>query len=92
MKKIAIIGAGGFGREIKVLIDQINKTFEEYKIIGFFDDNKNLPKVINGIPVLGDIDILIRNFSNSNLNIVLGIGSPLVKYSIIKRLKNDNFI
>ncbi|WP_394364262.1 PglD-related sugar-binding protein [Chryseobacterium bernardetii] len=25
MKKIAIIGAGGFGREVKMLIDHINQ-------------------------------------------------------------------
>ena len=33
MKKIAIIGAGGFGREVKMLIDQINAVEEKYDTV-----------------------------------------------------------
>ena len=33
MKKIAIIGAGGFGREVKMLIDQINHHKKQYQNI-----------------------------------------------------------
>jgi len=38
LKKIAIIGAGGFGRETLLAVHQINGCQEEWKIIGFFDD------------------------------------------------------
>nr|WP_315161319.1 hypothetical protein [uncultured Flavobacterium sp.] len=33
--KIAIVGAGGFGREVKMLIDQINDREKQYEFIGF---------------------------------------------------------
>ena len=38
MEKIVIIGAGGFGREVKWLIDRINKTSGTWDLIGFIDD------------------------------------------------------
>lgn len=40
MKKIAIYGAGGFGREVAFLIDDINKVNPQYEFIGYFDDGK----------------------------------------------------
>ena len=57
MKEIAIIGAGGFGREVKMLIDQINREEIKYDIIGFYDDDNTLPEVINGVPFLGKLKI-----------------------------------
>ena len=39
MKKIAIFGAGGFGREVKWLIDDINEIQPNWEFIGFFDDD-----------------------------------------------------
>jgi hypothetical protein len=38
MEKIAIFGAGGFGREIACLINTINKESKQWDFIGFFDD------------------------------------------------------
>ena len=39
MRNIAIYGAGGFGREVRMLIKQINKSNLEFDFIGYFDDN-----------------------------------------------------
>ncbi|MEX0995989.1 MAG: acetyltransferase [Flavobacteriaceae bacterium] len=89
MEKIAIIGAGGFGREVKMLIDQINQVKPTYKIIGFYDDDTSLPKVINGIPFLGTVDDLISR--KQSISIVLGIGIPEIKSKIIKRLRSTDF-
>jgi hypothetical protein len=38
MSKIAIFGGGGFGREVKMLIEQINRLDKELEFIGYFDD------------------------------------------------------
>jgi len=35
MKDITIFGAGGFGREVKTIIDAINKSEPSYNFIGF---------------------------------------------------------
>ena len=89
MKKIAIIGAGGFGREVKMLIDQINAEKLTYEIIGFYDDNDTLSKMINGIPYLGSIKTLLSN--TDPISLVLGLGNPKTKKTIIERLSEREF-
>lgn len=88
MEKIAIIGAGGFGREVKFLIDRINLKHPTYEIIGFYDDNTNLPDVIHGIPFLGSIEDLIAR--EEPISLALGIGIPAVKRKIVSRLNSCN--
>ncbi len=81
MKKIAIIGAGGFGREVKMLIDQINKVENKYVFIGYFDDGKEKGSLINGFPILGNIEDL--NTFNEDLAVVLALGNPIFKRNAI---------
>jgi len=56
IKKIVLIGAGGFGREVAHMIESINRRKETYELLGFLDDGKqfNHDTVINGYPWLGD--------------------------------------
>lgn len=42
MKDIVIIGAGGFGREVAWLIDDINKNEPTWNLLGYVDDNSQL--------------------------------------------------
>ncbi|WP_167341851.1 acetyltransferase [Nonlabens sp. SY33080] len=84
MKDIVIIGAGGFGREVKSIIDRINLIKPTYRLLGFYDDNQTLNENINGIPYLGDLNSLINN--TNNIDVALGIGDPTVKEKIISRL------
>ncbi|MFD2698579.1 acetyltransferase [Mesonia sediminis] len=90
MKEIVIIGAGGFGREIKMLIDQINQKELSYTLRGFYDDNLQLPDKINGIPYLGSIDDLI-NREKPGTHIALGIGTPRVKAELVERLEKYDY-
>ena len=57
MKKIAIFGAGGFGREVAFLIEDINKKNCQWKIIGFLDNTKK-NEIINDYKVLGGLEEL----------------------------------
>ena len=59
MKNIVIIGAGGVGREVSLIIQQINELEPTWNLLGFIDDNTdNWGKVINGYSVIGGIDSL----------------------------------
>ena len=87
MENIVIIGVGGFGREVKVLIDQINKIEKKYTILGFYDDAIDCKSHYNGIPFLGTIDHL--NQTKNSTAVALGIGDPATKTKIIKRLNNN---
>ena len=56
MEKVAVIGAGGFGKEVQMLIEQINTVNPTYEIVGFYDDGKSKGEIINGLPVLGKVE------------------------------------
>ncbi|MBD7984587.1 acetyltransferase [Sporosarcina sp. Sa2YVA2] len=86
MKDIVIIGAGGFGREVAWLIEDINKVNKEWNIIGFVDDNKNIQDTeVNGYKVVGNIEWL----KNQKLNVVNAIGDPIAKKKVIERLADS---
>ncbi|WP_017494973.1 acetyltransferase [Flavobacterium sp. WG21] len=86
MKRIAIIGAGGFGQEVYCIWrDMLLSDAEEYEFIGFFDDNFNIKanrfgKVIGGINDLNEIEY--------ELNVAIAIGNPNVIKNIKENIKN----
>lgn len=84
MRPIAIFGAGGFGREVKMLIDQLNRVVPTYRFIGFFDDGPDKGSLVNGYPVLGGIGDL--NAYEGELDIVFAIGNPATKSRIISQV------
>jgi len=87
MKNLIIIGAGGFGREVLWLINDINRSQDEWEVVGFLDDDDFFEgKIIEGYHVLGRIEKAI-DFQNTYF--VLAIGNPSVKEKIIQKLPND---
>lgn len=83
MKDIVIIGAGGFGREVAWLIEDINKIEPQWNILGFVDDNEDIIGAeFNGYKVLGNVDWLL----NQKLHVVNAIGDPIAKQDVMKRL------
>lgn len=87
MKKIAIIGAGGFGREVKMLIDHMNQKENQFELIGFFDD-KEYDGQINGLPYLGKVSSV--NDIDYPLAVTVAIANPKVKKKIIDSIINPN--
>ena len=89
MQDIVIIGAGGVGKEVALLIEQINMRTPTWNLIGFIDDNSILHGTqINGYTVLGGIEYL--NNINSNVSTVCAIANYRVKRNIINSLNNQN--
>jgi sugar O-acyltransferase (sialic acid O-acetyltransferase NeuD family) len=88
MKRIAIIGAGGFGREVKMLIDQINAVENKYEFIGYYDDGKVKGEKINGFPILGNTDDL--NNIQETILVALALGNPSHKKKVVQQLNNFN--
>ncbi len=84
LEKIAIIGAGGFGREVEMLINQINYYKKQYNFIGFYDD------YLSGENINGTIDDL--KFYNSKLTICIAIADPILKNQIVDKLKLNNHL
>ena len=87
MNKIVIFGAGGFGREVKMLIDQINQHNKEYEFLGFYDDAVDKGVLVNGYIVLGTINDLLK--IDYQLFVVIAVANPVVKKSIYDQLSTN---
>lgn len=88
MKKIAIYGAGGFGREVLTLINDINKIDNKYDVQGFYDDGHSVDEEVNGYKILGGINAL--NSVSESVSVVLAIGTPGIKRRILEKIINPN--
>lgn len=90
MKKIAIYGSGGFGREVACMINRINEKAPTWNLIGFFDDNPDLKgKMISHFaPCLGGIDEL--NAYPEKLAVTIPIGNPAVVKTVVGKIQNEN--
>lgn len=87
MKKIAVFGAGGFGREVAMLIEQINDQKKQWDFIGFYDDGEEKGKIINDYKVLGGVEEI--NKTTEPLSLVFAIGNPSTKKKIHESIKKS---
>ncbi|MDY3359394.1 MAG: acetyltransferase [Clostridium celatum] len=86
MKNLVIIGAGGVGREVSLIVQQINEIDPTWNMIGFIDDNvDNWGKVINGYSIIGGVDSL--DFLTQDHYVVIAIANYEAKKRIVNRLK-----
>lgn len=87
MKDIAVYGAGGYGREVACMIQQINVLSNQWHFVGFFDDNPVIHGTSNpyGV-VLGGRETV--NAWPTPLSIVIAIGTPSVINTIVTKITN----
>lgn len=85
MKDLVIVGAGGFGREVLELINEINKKTPTWNVLGFIDNNKN---------ALDDFDVEVKVLAteeewniHDNEYYVIAIASPTRRKEVATRLK-----
>ncbi len=88
MQQIAIVGAGGFGREVKWLIDDINQLHPTWEVIGFFDDAFPSNQKIDSKLHLGSLQQL--NQWPQVLAVVVAIGNSTIKQQIVQQITNKN--
>ena len=86
LKKIVIVGTGGLGREVLMLLHQINQASAQWEITGFYDDAEPSQKLISGYPYLGTVQDL--NNVPFPVYVALGIGNCAAKAEVVKRLFN----
>ena len=87
MKKIALVGSGGLGREVLGIIQTINREEKVWDFIGFYDDNLS-DKLINNYSIRAKIETL--NSIKEELAVVIAIGNPKIKELIYNKINNSN--
>lgn len=86
MKEIAIFGAGGFGREIACIINQINQENHSWNLIGFFDDGYERGTCNEYGEILGKTEDL--NQWPKPLSVVFAIGNPKTLRGVVENVVN----
>jgi len=89
MKKVIMLGGGGFAREVLDTIDIINtQTDDAISPIGFVYDggSKDTGKLIHGLPVLGDSSHLKRVDFNE-VSLVAAVGRPVWRRKMVEGAK-----
>lgn len=85
MKKLVILGAGGFGREVFNWAMQIEKGQHSWRVSGFLDGN---PRALEGydhyLPILGD-PMDYRPAKDEVF--VCAIGEPRIKLEVCRKLE-----
>ena len=89
VKKIVLIGAGGFGREVASIIEVLNSIKPTYELLGFLDDSTEFSEgdSINGYPWLGGTNWILDNKEDVYCNCT--IANNEVKSSIQERLAGE---
>jgi sugar O-acyltransferase (sialic acid O-acetyltransferase NeuD family) len=88
MNRIAIYGAGGFGREIACLINSINHVEKQWDLIGFIDDGLPVGTKNNFGTVLGNINYL--NSNTDKLAVAISVATPAILKKLTKGIINPN--
>lgn len=85
MKRVYIVGAGGFGRELLWWIKDINKIKPTWEIAGFLDDDSH---ALDGYECDYRIVGSIKDWKPKNdEEFALALGSPSLKRKIVEILK-----
>lgn len=88
MKDLYIIGAGGFGREVALIVERINSIKPTWNLKGFIDDNETLWGSKEGeYYVFGGCEYLS---ALEDVYVVCAVGSSNVRKKIIEKLKDTS--
>jgi sugar O-acyltransferase (sialic acid O-acetyltransferase NeuD family) len=86
-KKVVIIGAGGFGREVLDVVDACNSVAKRYNFLGFIvDPQYGAPgTIVNEKPILGGFDWLAEH--RTEVEAICSVGAPELKFRVVERAK-----
>ena len=83
-RRLAIFGAGGLGREVLVLLRQLNALSPIWDLVGFYDDQPPATDLIHGLRYLGTAADL--NATPEPLAVAVAVGSSASRAAVVARL------
>lgn len=89
VQRIVIVGAGGFAREVRWLVEDINRSHLAFRFVGFVvSDLSRLGEYDSTNEVLGDYDWLRQHRQEFDA-IALGIGTPRSRLKVLEDLTRE---
>ena len=86
---LGIYGAGGLGRELFILANQINKKEHRWTDIMYIDDTDGI-SVVNEIQPITFAEIKLK-YTHNSLEIVIAVGEPHIRSFLRNRVKDAGF-
>ncbi len=87
MADLIILGAGGFGREASLLVEEINSSSpskDKWNLLGFIDEDRaKWGLVLRGYPVLGGFATL--KDLPKEVRVISAAGNPVVKQRLVEK-------
>ena len=81
---LVIFGAGGFGRELHQIVEDLNENKKVWNFIGFLDgDTQIIGKEVHDYPILGNTEWLEKHPQTS---VVVSIGKPAIRKKIVQQI------
>ncbi len=91
MKKIIIYGAGGLGKEIALVIENINQVGGIWDFLGFVDDKiKKGTEIYAGYKVMGSKKIFAE--LREDVYVICAVGDGKVRQSIYQIILQNNYV
>ena len=89
-RPLVIFGAGGLGREVAVLVHQLNEAapVPRWNLQGFYDDVRPATPLVGGLPYLGNAADL--NATREPLSVAIAVGSSAGRAAVAARLASEN--
>jgi hypothetical protein len=86
---VAIIGAGGFAREVLDVFDAVNANGCSFSVLGFIVDAEygGPGTEVNGKPVLGGFDWVAKH--STSVQLICGVGAPQHRMRLIRRAETS---
>lgn len=82
---LAILGAGGHGREVLEILEYAAQAGAKHRVLGFLDDDPELQGAeISGLPVLGPL-AWVKD--HPQVAVVLAVGTPRVTALVAEKLR-----
>ena len=83
---LVIFGAGGLGREVLLLLQQLNESHPTWDVRGFYDDQTPATPTVAGLPYLGTSTDL--NATPQPLAVAVAVGSSAGRAAVVERLSS----
>jgi sugar O-acyltransferase (sialic acid O-acetyltransferase NeuD family) len=88
LRPLVIVGAGGLGREVLMLVRQINEVELRWNVLGFYDDQRPAQDHIHELPWLGPVDAL--NQREDAVYAAVAIGNGQARAAVVGRLSSPH--
>ncbi|WP_096185790.1 acetyltransferase [Evansella halocellulosilytica] len=93
MKQLFIIGSGGFSKQVIEIVENINKEYERYELVGLIDDDERLiGQEVLGYKIIGTTDYLKRQSKKCKVYGAIAIANGNVRREITKKIKDINWV